>query len=242
MMINIIKVEILKNRRSFSNKIIIFAPIVTILMAYELMQQKYLISGSYNWWYTLILPFTITMISASMVINEKKKNYHGMFSIIIDKKKLWYAKVITGTIYLFISCFIFYILLNVTSFYIQDYSILPLNLLYAAIVLSITFAWQIPFVMIISEKIGIFFTVLISVICNFIIGVLCAVESIWWIPFSIPSRLMCNIIGVLPNGLIAENNDVLLNKNVIIPGLIINIILYFVMFYAGSVWFDRKEV
>ena len=83
---------------------------------------------------------------------------------------------------------------------------------------------------------------LISVVCNLGIAVVCAVEKVWWIPFAIPSRLMCPIIGVMPNGLPVESNSIFSNSNVIIPGLIITIALYFIVSYVTGVIFEKKEV
>ena len=208
-----------------------------ILLAYLLMMGTYLKSGSFNEWYIIILPFTFAMISSSIVVNDKRKNYHGMFSIINSKKELWYAKIITGSLYLFVTCMIFAFILS----FFGDFSS-ALNNFTASFVLFITFAWQVPLFMFISDKVGIFFSVLISVVCNLGIAVVCAVEKVWWIPFAIPSRLMCPIIGVMPNGLPVESNSIFSNSNVIIPGLIITIALYFIVSYVTGVIFEKKEV
>lgn len=241
-MINFIKSELLKQKRTFNNKIIFLAPAAIILLSWTVMWQIYVESGAYNWWYTTILPFTFTIISASIAVNDKKKNYHGLFSVAAcDKKKIWYAKIIIGTLYLFITCMIFFIMLTLLASRFGP-AISLLNSFCASIVLFITFAWQVPLFMFIGDRLGVFFSVLISVICNFGIAVIFAVGKLWWVPFAIPARLMCSVIGVLPNGLMAEGDNVLRNSSSVIPGLIICIGLYVLVSVLTSRVFERKEV
>lgn len=241
MMINFIKSEMLKQKRTFNNKILFLAPAVSILLAFGLMGPRYVENGAYNWWYITILPFTFTIISSSIAMNDKKKNYHGLFSVAVDKKKLWYSKIIIGTLYLFITCMIFFIMLTLLSSTFTSV-ISPLNSLYASMVLFITFAWQVPLFMFVGEKLGVFFSVITSVVGNVIMAVIFAIGRFWWIPFAIPARLMCSIIGVLPNGLMAEGNNILTSSSTVIPGLIICLVLYALVSVVGGKVFERREV
>ena len=96
--------------------------------------------------------------------------------------------------------------------------------------------------MYISMKFNTGITIIISLISNFAIGAICAVKSIWWIPFAIPARLMCYIIGVLPNGLSVESGTYIFNMKIILIALAITIILYIIISYLSALWFKNQEV
>ena len=240
-MVNYLKAELLKQKRSFNNKIIWLVPIINIIITFLLMGVNYIQTASYNWWYVLFLPFTFTYISASIISKEKKYNFHGLFGIVKDKRQLWYGKILASTIYLFLTCFTFSTMTIICGLTLNE-QIPVWNNLCAGLLLFVTFAWQIPLFMFISLKINMFLSVLLSAGCNLIIAAICAVESYWWVPFAIPARIMCPVIKVLPNGLLMETNNPLNNNNVIWIGVLITVSLYFVISYITAKIFESQEV
>lgn len=236
-----IKVELLKQKCTFQKKLIYLAPIITILIAIVLMDKSYVQISAYNWWYVLILPEALTMMSSFIIVNEKKRNFHGLFAVFLDMKKLWYSKILVCTIYLALTSFIF--LLGITiSGAIFGSGISIVQSLIASILLFILFLWQIPLWMYVSMKISTGFSILLSLICNFGVAVICAIKSIWWIPFAIPARVMIPVIGVLPNGLYVEEGSQLINSGVIPLGIGITMVLYLVISYFTAKWFETQEV
>ncbi|MEG1947334.1 MAG: lantibiotic immunity ABC transporter MutE/EpiE family permease subunit [Lachnospiraceae bacterium] len=240
-MLHYIKSEFLKQKHSFNKILLWLAPLLTILLAFVIMGRNNIQNGAYNWWYTIMLPGCFTMFSAFTAAKERKKNRHGLFGIAICKSKLWIAQIILNTAFLFITCFIFFAGIAVSGILFGN-SIDVMNSLGASLILFITFAWQVPLWMFVTEKIGALFTILLSFICNFGIAVICAVESYWWVPFSIPARLMCPIIKVLPNGLWIETDSVLGKFSVVIPGIMITLALFCILTYLTSLWFQKREV
>lgn len=240
-MLNFLQSEWLKEKHSFNKVVLWLGPVLTILLALLLMGGRYLQSGAYNWWYTMLLPGCFTMSSAFTVAREQKKNRHGLLGVAVDKKKLWLAQIILCTLFLLITCFVFFIGITLGGLLFGQTTGVGASFL-ASILLFVTFAWQIPLWMFVSEKIGTFSTVLISLLCNFGVAVICAVESFWWIPFSIPARLMCPTIGVLPNGLRVEVGSNMEDTAVILPGVLIAIILFILLTIATSCWFQKREV
>ena len=77
-MLGIIQSELLKMRHTFSMKLVIMAPLVTLLLSY-LLSGSYAQLSSYNWWYFMILPLVVSLCSASMIVREKKS---GMQNIV----------------------------------------------------------------------------------------------------------------------------------------------------------------
>lgn len=240
-MIKYVQSELLKQKRCFNNTVVWIFPLITILIAFLLMGPSYVQKGAFNWWYVMFLPFTFTFVSSSIVKKEIKRNYHGLLGIFENKKQIWYAKIITSTIYLFITCFIFFAAITICGLIFES-DILISKCFLGSLLLFITFMWQIPFFMFIAQKTSTFLTVIISMICNLGIACICGVKECWWIPFSIPARLMCPTIGVLPNGLPVELGSILNDSNVILPGVIITVSLYVILAGLTAHWFNKKEV
>ncbi|HWT76749.1 MAG TPA: lantibiotic immunity ABC transporter MutE/EpiE family permease subunit [Mobilitalea sp.] len=240
-MVNFLKAEFLKQKHSFNNVIVWLIPVINILISFVLTGPTYIQTASYNWWYILFLPFVLTYISSSIIKKDCKFNLHGLFGIVKNKKQLWYAKIGTATIYLFLTCFIFSLFTSICGFVFQRQIPVFDNIL-AGILLFITFAWQIPLFMFIALKVNVFLSIMVSVICNSLIGCVYGVGSYWWIPFAIPARLMCPIIKVLPNGLIMSADNPLKHNNVILPGIVITVALYLVGSYMTAKFFENQEV
>lgn len=240
-MLNYVKSEFLKQKHSFNKILLWLAPLLTILLALVIMGGNNLQNGAYNWWYTIMLPGCFTMFSAFTTARECKQNRHGLFGVAIYKRKLWLAQIILNTGFLFITCFIFFAGMTVSGMLFGNV-IDVLHSLGASLILFLTFAWQIPLWMFVTEITGVFFTILLSLLCNFGIAVICAVESYWWVPFSIPARLMCPMIKVLPNGLWIEADNAMGNFSVVIPGIMITLALFCIVTVLTSLWFQKREV
>lgn len=78
-MFRIVRSELLKMRHTFSLKLVILAPLVTLLLGY-LLSGSYVQLSAYNWWYSMILPLVVSLCSASMIVREKKT---GMQNIVV---------------------------------------------------------------------------------------------------------------------------------------------------------------
>lgn len=244
-MLNYIKAEIIKSKRTFSKKAIIIIPLITYILSLILMGGqggKEKIMFFFNIWYILLGPFLLTWISASTINNEKKYCYHGLLAIVQDKEYIWYGKLISSLLFVGIS----HIFLFVVALFMKISSNAEISigsLLVACIVLFISFAWQVPFSMIIAEKLNIYISIIASIIGNLIIGVgICATEVYWWFPYGIPSRLMCPIIKTLPNGMDVVNNPSLDDSSVILPGIIISVVLFVIVSYMSGKIFKKKEI
>lgn len=235
----ILQAEHLKQKHTFQKILIYLAPLITIAIAFLLM-GGYVQLGAYNWWYTLILPGSFTMICSFIITNDSKRKFHGLFGVMIDKQKTWYAKILLCTIYLGLSCLIFFLAITFIGFMLK--STIPVkNSLMASIILFITFSWQIPVLMYLSMKFSTGFSIMISILCNFGIAVVLAVTPAWWIPFAIPSRIMCHVIKVLPNGLPVETGTYPFDIKVILIGIMITMVLYVVSSYLTAKWFEKQE-
>lgn len=243
-MINLIKSEWMKQKGTFNKKIIIVMPIVALFVAYLLMGiaditmvQEY----SYYMWYLLILPFVVTWIGASLVNSEKKYNFHGLFGIIQDKTKIWYSKIIVGILILASACGVFSLVTLVSGNVLGEFIPASANIV-GIILLIITFAWQIPLSMFICLKTNMFVAVLINMVGSMVVSVACPLKSIWLIPYSIPTRIMCPIVKIHPNGIPLEANSIYLNSNVVVPGVIVAVLTFVIVTVITAKSFSKQEV
>ncbi|PFD96034.1 bacteriocin ABC transporter permease [Bacillus sp. AFS023182] len=240
--------EKIKIRHTFLNKLIWLAPLVPMLIAL-LISGGYFQITSYNWWYAAFLPGMLSLSCALLAEKDKKMNNRAILSLPVSLKRVWVSKVLLVLGILICSCIIFFcgiqlfsLLLNKGGFPIISVK----NTLLGSFVLVVTFMWQIPICLFLGNKIGIFSTVLLNVIANGV-GFAFATESIWLInPYAYPSRLMIPIVKILPNGMLAEPGSTtftpeLLSYSVILPGLVISVVLFLLLTYVTTKWFEKQE-
>lgn len=95
-MTNIIRAEFLKSKRTMSSKLIVVFPIITLVMAFVLtlgMTNAYA-ESAWNWWYVLLLPGMIAIVSYLSVIREKKNGYYNIKTLPMEKRKLMLGKLL----------------------------------------------------------------------------------------------------------------------------------------------------
>lgn len=242
-MYNILKAEKLKLKHTFGGKLHIISPCIVLLLTFILMGgiTNLFSVSAWNWWYSLFLSSTLAIICYLNIKKDKKLKYYNIKLLNESSKKMWIGKIIYCAITLFISNIIICIVISINNFIFEtDISILRSFL--GAIVLIITYLWQIPLFLYLSNKVEIFGTIFISVLFS-MSGVIIANTNIWWIyPPSIPVRLMCPILKILPNGLVLPLESNLNNNNVILPGIILSIILFIILTILTANWFDKLEV
>lgn len=94
-MTNIIRAEFLKSKRTMSSKLIVVFPIITLVMAFVLtlgMTNAYA-ESAWNWWYVLLLPGMIAIVSYLSVIREKKNGYYNIKTLPMEIRKLMLGKI-----------------------------------------------------------------------------------------------------------------------------------------------------
>jgi len=243
------KSEYLKIKHTFVEKLIFIAPIFAIIFPL-IMMPAYFEINSYNWWYTTTLPGMISLGCALVAAKDKKMKNMAVLSMPVDLKKVWISKILVCIVMIAFASLI-HLLGNViigNIFGIGQWGKAGmLNVVLASIILIITFLWQVPLCLFLTSKIGLFPTVLINIGAYLILGVVLAVKKVLWIiPYAIPSRLMCPMLKVLPNGLPAVPGTEtftpeLLSGSVILPGIIITAVLFVILTFATAKWYEGQE-
>ena len=95
-MVNIIKAEHQKAKRTMRKKFIWGFPLLTFVMAFifTLGMTNAYAESVWNWWYTLLLPGMIALFCYLSVAQEKKIKYYHLMTIPTDRRKLLLGKII----------------------------------------------------------------------------------------------------------------------------------------------------
>ena len=241
-MLNYIKAENLKCKRTFAKKLVVIAPVCMLLLAF--ISGKYFVENGYNWWYTLIMPAFVTLFTVLVNQNEENKlHYRAVFVLPVSLKKTWIAKVLLIGIYVMVANIVHLAgILFGKAIYNTASTIGYYQLIAASGILIVTCLWQIPLCLFLSQKIGLMPTVLLNLGGGTVLEIFAASKSFWWVcPYSWAARLMRPVLGILPQGIMAEVSDPMLNCGVIPIGIILSIALFALLLIVTAYWFPKKE-
>ena len=242
-MMDYIKAENLKCRRTFAKKLVLIAPLLMVLLAG--ISGMYLVQNGYNWWYTIILPGFITLATALVnQIEERKLHYRAIFALPISLQKIWVSKVFLLAVYAFVACMLHLAGMILGKFLINPAATISITqMVTATLILIVVSLWQIPFCLFLSKKFGLMATVIINVGIGIVLGIFAATEDFWWAcPYSWATRLMCPVLGILPNGTLALQGDALLNPGVLPIGIALSALMFLLLLAVTANWFQRQEV
>lgn len=240
--------ENLKIKNTFLSKLTWIMPMLTILIAFFLTANYFQID-SYNWWYTMMLPGFVSLSCSLLSKVDGIMKNRAVLSLPVDMKKVWVAKVLVGIKNLAVACSIIFVCSQLEPILIGSQMLGKFSILTciaATVLLIITFMWQVPLCMFLGNKIGIFPTTLINMLMNFIFAIL-SIKKYWWvIPYSYPARLMCPVLKVLPNGLLAQPGSQTFTPDVLsytaIPiGVSVSVVLFLVLTYFTAKWYKTRE-
>ena len=242
-MTNIIKAEFLKQKRTMSSKLIFVFPIITLVMAFVLttgMTNAYA-ESVWNWWYVLLLPGMIAIVSYLSIMRKKKNGYYNIKTLPIEKRNLMLGKIAYLGILVLVSNAVLFAGATMGGAFLTT-SVPVVGAAITVLVLSIVHLWQIPLFLFLSEKFGM---VVELIACLFItvLGTIVAPSGKWFLFLSaVPMRIVTPLLHVLPNGLRAQAGDPLLNASVIFPGIVIALVWFVVLTYLYLNWFEKREV
>lgn len=242
-MVNIIKAEHQKAKRTMRKKFIWGFPLLTFVMAFifTLGMTNAYAESVWNWWYTLLLPGMIALFCYLSVAQEKKIKYYHLMTIPTDRRKLLLGKIIYIGYMILFSNVIVFAGATLGGFLLTTH--VPVKgALIAVLFLTVSELWEIPVALFLSERFGMIVNLFV---CLFITvsGVVISQTRIWYVLVSaIPMRMMCPLLHVLPNGLAAEAGNPLLDTGVIVPGMCLSIIWFVFVTVLFLKWFERREV
>lgn len=247
-----LKAESLKMKHTAVWRLCFALPAASAVLAF-LLTSDYFQVDNYNWWYVVLLPGFLPLVSILIAQKDRELGNRSILLLSVDLSKSWRAKTMTGLVILGLSnlCVaLFGILGGLIMEMSGKLSVIQVSVpegVASAVILTVTFAWQIPLWMWMTEKTGVLFSIIAGLVANTMGMVLFSVKELWFlVPFSMPARLMIPVIHVLPNGLLAKEGSMtftpeLLSKDVIWQGLLIGFALFILMEFLTEHWFQRQE-
>lgn len=245
-MINYILAEHLKHKRSFLKTLVVLMPLIPVVMAFVLM-PLYFSVNAYNWWYVILLPATFALVPAMVHRREERKlNYRAVFPLHVNLKKVWLAKVLVASVYLLFASAIHMTGVGILQSFLGSQLTPNLGwdtLLFASGVLFFVNLWQVPLSLFLAKKIGFSASVIINTLLGAVTGMMLADTSLWILcPYAWGARLMVPILHLLPNGLVAEVGEPMLeNTSIFIPCALSLGIFVFISRVTAR-WFSTQEV
>ena len=240
-MVDIIKAEFQKSKRTTINKFIVITPLLSIILSVLWGGGQ---NGAYNWWYTMFLPGMLAIISAQIITREKSLSYKGILLYPQDKGVIWLGKILYISILLIFTSLIFMIGIEVFGLVYGSTIPLKANML-ATIILILTFLFNVPISMFLTVQFNMFVAVLFNIGMT-IIGVISHTFSINLIlkilPYGTSSSLMVPILHILPNGLPVPENSPLLNGHMILRDTVMSVVIFIILTVLTTIWFRKKEV
>ena len=239
---SIVRAEYLKTRKSMGRVLIWGFPIITFALAFVLtlgMTNAYA-ESVWNWWYTLLLPGMLAIICYLSITREKKTRYYHLMTLSIRKRKLMMGKIIYMGCVILVSDMIIFVGATFGGFLLT--TCVPFGgALAAVLVLTITQLWEIPLLLFLSERFGMIVELLVCLVLT-VGGVIIAPTGKWYFfVSSIPMRILCPLLHILPNGIRAEEGNPLLDMGVVFPGICLSIIWFIVATFLFLNWFDKRE-
>lgn len=251
MMIHVVKSEALKYRRTFTRRIVLYAPLFFLVIA--LVQTLYapvdfvrpwqlLLSLIYNWWPVIFIPLGTALFAVLVALQEKKAgNYRSLRVHNVSPCAIWIGKVVVMGFYTLLATLVLMTVTIITGFLTAGGDI-PWNQIFVGgFVLWLTSLAIIPLQLWAATWKGTLFSMAMG-LGGFFAGVTAAPENYWIVvPWSWPTRLMCPIIGVHPNGVILGDSDPINSSSVILTGIIVSMAAFLVFTGITALWFNKRE-
>ena len=141
-----LKSEHLKFRRTFFNKLLIIAPLITAVFAWLMAGFTGFQYMSLYWWYSFLLPGTITVLC--YLSNQKEiraDKYYSVYSMSINLKKFWISKNLILIEKMIFAAFILALLVCVSNIISPSTVIFtPGQSFIGSVAIMIASIWQIP--------------------------------------------------------------------------------------------------
>lgn len=232
--------ERLKMRHSFGSYLPPLAALLQVAVSlFMSMGTAYYSVNAWNWWYTMLLPGMLAILCYLCIIKEKRQHYANMLTTQVWPGRCWAGKILYCASGLLCANLLIFAGTALGGLIVGS-SIPTGSGFAAALLLTVCSLWEIPLYLILSVRFGMFATVFTCMVLT--VGSLIALGAsrLWWIcPASIPFRLMCPVLQIMPNGLLVEAGSRYMHADVILPGVTLSVIWFGVLAVVTARWFGR---
>ncbi|WP_124057624.1 ABC transporter permease [Vaginisenegalia massiliensis] len=248
-MINLIKIEWLKMKRTSSHRLLWLGPIIFVLFCYSMTLlmgenpegKSYLMAVAFNWFPTLILPILIAILVVNIWSREKPIHQMLYKSHNISNLQTFLAKSIILVIQLFFIISLSGLLIFLmNTLIIKSYLNLS-QLILSCLCLTIGSLPTVGICLVLVKRVPSALVYVLALVLNFIPAALMAVKSFWvFYPWAYTMRLMAVTAKVHPNGTFLPSNHPFLDLNNLFIGIILSIGVFCLFIFLG-LWQKDKE-
>lgn len=241
-MVKYLYCEILKTKRTFSQKLIFIAPLATILLAF-------LVSGVYNlqsmglyWWYAFILYGFIAILCGLSIQREQRAGkFYSVYSQPINLSGFWVSKITAIALFVLGASMLLGLLVGLTTFLNSVPQAISLaRILFGSIAIAVSSIWQIPLCLWLANKAGTFLPLLINIIMGLASTFIGSTPYWWVVPYTWASKISEPITGIKSSG---EMGAIANHSMMLIPIILcMATLLFLILTFATSKWFARQEV
>lgn len=243
-MLKLVKAEHLKLHHTFGARLPVIAPAFTLclVLPWAYSMGSALFAGVWNWWYTLLLPGMLAIACYLGMKKDKRISYYNLLFAPVPAKKCLMAKIVYTSIGLLSANFLIFSGTWLVGT-LLGWSIPVAGSFCACLVLSVTYLWEIPLYCFLSARFGMFSVLFVAMALQIFSVPLIAGTAYWWVfPMAIPVRLMCPVLGILPNGLMVPEGSSLWDGSVLAPGILLSLLWFVLTAGLTCYWFERRVV
>jgi len=251
-MMQILRAESLKYRRTFTRRLVLSAPLFFILLAFlvkilipqNLMRTwQLLLILIYNWWPVLFIPIGIALFAALVASQEKRAgNYRNVKVHLLSPSLIWAGKMIMMALHTLLATLVLIVAVLISGLIAAEGEVPWTEIFAGGFALWVTSLVLIPIQLWAATWKGTLLSMGVGLI-GMIAGVLSAPKTYWiYVPWSWPTRLMAPIIGVHPNGIPLEASDPLRDPSAIPIGIGLSLATFILFTLLTAMWFQRREV
>lgn len=154
------KAEALKHRHTVLRKLLILMPVICVALAAFLTHVFFAVDG-YNWWYMGMYPGFVALVCGTICEKEKKMKNRAILALPCDMGRVWDAKVLYGILMSGAAMLLLVLLVLAVAFILEHvlnvtFIIRPslFSQLEAGVLLWLSFCWQIPWCLLLSQMLG----------------------------------------------------------------------------------------
>jgi len=254
-----IQAEHMKYRHTVLKSLAVLLPFVSVFFA-AWLTREYFAVDSYNWWYMGLCPGMLAIVCGIIGGKDKRKKNLTIFSLPCDMGCIWDAKIflavaLSAAAMLCITVFTIAVgngMENILhlSFDLQSTSFVLHPTIRTQIttgfLIWLTTLWQIPFCLLLTQKTGPFVMFLIHMGSYIVQAAIFSLKP-WFavFPGAVTSRLMCPILGILPNGLPAVEGQMtyapeLVEMKNLLTGIPAALLWFALLWLLSRKWFERQ--
>ena len=235
MMIKMLKVEWIKEKRAANSTLKYIVPIIFVLfnlfmvsiMGQSPAGRSYLMATAFNWYPVMILPIVLSLLVVNIVSKEKEEHIALWRRLNISVEKIFIAKngmvVFELFTILMLSSIGIYL---VGKFFLQE----EISLRIMTLATGCLFIGSLPVISLSFFIYKLFHKKFLVILINFVFtfpSAMIAVTSYWkFFPWDYNLRILCPIVEIHPNGTFLEKSSPLTAMNAVYVGLVLSVMVY----------------